>query len=301
MTDANYSFELSENLDGRDEPVSVGVVTVEPLDRPIRFDYRYAVGGNQPLAVRDFVVHPQTGEVFYVGRGLDFEKLESPLVLQVDVIPVETFSQTYIWHKPRDAGSDSITHYEFRWREEPFLRPGGDGKWSEIYSTTSRSITIDELENGSAVNAQVRAVSAAGASAWRSGHTYLFMRGEARAVVTISVLDAPDPPLRPQPRQLEPSLVLGAPDHAAVRVLWINEGETVRPPITAFSIRYSSDTAAAVIEVDRADVNSRGRLFEYDVEGLSADTEYRFEVRTHNAEGVTDWVALGTIRTGPAG
>jgi len=172
------------------------------------------------------------------------------------------------------------------------------GDWSDTYSTTSRSLVIDGQESGRWYEAQVRAVSAAGASSWKTG-PIVRSRGDI-ATVTISVLDAPDPPFSPERRRFDPSLSPGVPAHAAIRVSWTHGNDGSRPPITGWDIRYSTDTATVQVELARDDVSGGIHRFDYSVDGLTADTEYRFEVRARNVDGVSDWVRLGEIRTAPA-
>ena len=64
----SYAFELAENVDGRVNWISLGAVTAtDPNGDTVRYSL---AGGNES---RRFAIDADTGEVFYVGSGEDYE------------------------------------------------------------------------------------------------------------------------------------------------------------------------------------------------------------------------------------
>ena len=119
---ASYAFTLAENADGGTDRVSVGTVTAtDPDNDPVAYSIE---GGNESGS---FEIDAQTGELFYVGTGEDYEAgaaqfdltiqasdggLHSDVTVNVnvtDVAEAPAFGQdSYVFDLPENADGGTV-------------------------------------------------------------------------------------------------------------------------------------------------------------------------------------------------
>ncbi len=283
FVEAALSFSLPENADGSQEPISLGFIRIEPYAEPVIF-----VGGQQieERGMRsEFWVDRDSGEVFYTGKGIDYES-DPDIVLMVSVTPVVPQVWRYRWAPP-PLSSEPVTHYEYRWREWVLDRDSNrqiTGEWSEIGSTEADWVEIEGLLPGTTYEVVVRAVSAAGTSAWSEAFIGSLFRGtdmSAHTTTLVTIVDVAEPPAAPELTREIMSTVA----NEVVTIRWPPPTADDRPPVSGYEYRYRAEDGDW--EHHLVGLAPRARL-----QNLSPETSYEFQVRAINAEGPGEWSAV---------
>ena len=160
-----------------------------------------------------------------------------------------------VWSWTAPASDLTITSYDFRWRRF------GTNTWTTISNLTNRTRTITGLLVGTNYQAQVRATSTAGDSAWSASGTV--------ATSSVIVPAAPNAPTTQANSRTEIAVAWTAPTN--------NGGQAP----TSYDLQYRTGSAAWTT---RTGVSS-GIV----ISGLVQATTYQFRVRAVNSIGPSPW------------
>ena len=112
--------------------------------------------------------------------------------------------------------------------------------------------------------------------------------GTDTIAVTISVDNAVEAPLAP----VAPTVSAPSDSMTSLDVQWTTPGNTGRPDITGYKLRYRQGTSGSWI-----DHSHTGSGTSTTITGLAADRLYQVQVRAVNADGDGEWSASGSAST----
>ena len=110
--------------------------------------------------------------------------------------------------------------------------------------------------------------------------------------VTITVTDEDEPPAAPA----APTLTATAGSTTSLDVSWTAPGNTGKPPITSYDLRYRVGDSGSWTDGPQDETGTTAAI-----SALAAGTEYQVQVRASNAEGDSGWSAAGTGSTSAPG
>ena len=207
--------------------------------------------------------------------GLPFCDMPGAPTIATPIVPGDA-SLTVAWAAPINTGSSAITAYDLRYIETG-AADKSDANWTvveDVWAAGSGSLqyTLSGLTGGTQYDVQVRAVNAAGASAWS-------------ATVTGTTTSAVVPGA---PTGLTAAVAAGK---AQVVLSWIAPTDTVGAPITGYKIEASDDGNNPWTEVYTTTGDATG----YTDEGADSNGPM-FEVGTTRHYRVS---AINSVGTGP--
>ena len=194
------------------------------------------------------------------------------------------------WTEPADAGTGAINGYIVQ------RRSGTSGAWTDVTKSASdRSHTFTGLANGT-WQVRVRARNDAGDT---DNTTHIL--GMTSIVRTVTLASAntnlPGAPLggrvTPGDQKLSVTWLRPSPDTGALA-----HGYTVRYKVNgADDSTYVEKKAYPYHSDYRCEGASCTRLKVLEITGLTAGTTYVVQIKSHNANGDSDWVTIGTTHT----
>ena len=207
--------------------------------------------------------------------GLPFCDMPGAPTIATQIVPGDA-SLTVAWAAPINTGSSAITAYDLRYIETG-AADKSDANWTvveDVWAAGSGSLqyTLSGLTGGTQYDVQVRAVNAAGASAWS-------------ATVTGTTTSAVVPGA---PTGLTAAVAAGK---AQVVLSWIAPTDTGGAPITGYKIEASDDGNNPWTEVYTTTGDATG----YTDEGADSNG-LMFEVGTTRHYRVS---AINSVGTGP--
>ena len=207
--------------------------------------------------------------------GLPFCDMPGAPTIATPIVPGDA-SLTVAWAAPINTGSSAITAYDLRYIETG-AADKSDANWTvveDVWDAGSGSLqyTLSGLTGGTQYDVQVRAVNAAGASAWSAAVTGT----PASAVVPGA------------PTGLTAAVAAGK---AQVVLSWIAPTDTGGAPITGYKIEASDDGNNPWTEVYTTTGDATG----YTDEGTDSNGPM-FEVGTTRHYRVS---AINSVGTGP--
>ena len=207
--------------------------------------------------------------------GLPFCDMPGAPTIATQIVPGDA-SLTVAWAAPINTGSSAITAYDLRYIETG-AADKSDANWTvveDVWAAGSGSLqyTLSGLTGGTQYDVQVRAVNAAGASAWS-------------ATVTGTTTSAVVPGA---PTGLTAAVAAGK---AQVVLSWIAPTDTGGAPITGYKIEASDDGNNPWTEVYTTTGDATG----YTDEGADSNGPM-FEVGTTRHYRVS---AINSVGTGP--
>ena len=207
--------------------------------------------------------------------GLPFCDMPGAPTIATQIVPGDA-SLTVAWAAPINTGSSAITAYDLRYIETG-AADKSDANWTvveDVWAAGSGSLqyTLSGLTGGTEYDVQVRAVNAAGASAWS-------------ATVTGTTTSAVVPGA---PTGLTAAVAAGK---AQVVLSWIAPTDTGGAPITGYKIEASDDGNNPWTEVYTTTGDATG----YTDEGADSNGPM-FEVGTTRHYRVS---AINSVGTGP--
>ena len=207
--------------------------------------------------------------------GLPFCDMPGAPTIATPIVPGDA-SLTVAWAAPINTGSSAITAYDLRYIETG-AADKSDANWTvveDVWAAGSGSLqyTLSGLTGGTQYDVQVRAVNAAGASAWS-------------ATVTGTTTSAVVPGA---PTGLTAAVAAGK---AQVVLSWIAPTDTGGAPITGYKIEASDDGNNPWTEVYTTTGDATG----YTDEGADSNGPM-FEVGTTRHYRVS---AINSVGTGP--
>ncbi len=197
--------------------------------------------------------------------------------------PALTVGDTVIdatWTAPDDGGSP-ITHYDVRHRAT------GTNKWdnARLAGSSTLSLRLDLLTNGTEYEVQIQAANAVGDSGWSPSST-------ATPAAPVVVPPATGPAAPAAPALTAGNAIIGAAWAAPSDGGSAITGYRVRHRATGVSI--SSDTSWTISGVLGADTLT------HKIYPLTNDTEYEVQVQATNAVGDSGWSPSSTDTPRPA-
>ena len=207
--------------------------------------------------------------------GLPFCDMPGAPTIATPIVPGDA-SLTVAWAAPINTGSSAITAYDLRYIETG-AADKSDANWTvveDVWGAGSGSLqyTLSGLTGGTQYDVQVRAVNAAGASAWSAAVT---------GTTTSAVVPA-------APTGLTAAVAAGK---AQVVLSWIAPTDTGGAPITGYKIEGSDDGNNPWTEV----ITTTGDATGYTDEGADSNGPM-FEVGTTRHYRVS---AINSVGTGP--
>ena len=207
--------------------------------------------------------------------GLPFCDMPGAPTIATPIVPGDA-SLTVAWAAPINTGSSAITAYDLRYIETG-AADKSDANWTvveDVWAAGSGSLqyTLSGLTGGTQYDVQVRAVNAAGASAWSAAVT---------GTTTSAVVPA-------APTGLTAAVAAGK---AQVVLSWIAPTDTGGAPITGYKIEGSDDGNNPWTEVYTTTGDATG----YTDEGADSNGPM-FEVGTTRHFRVS---AINSVGTGP--
>ena len=166
------------------------------------------------------------------------------------------------WIEPANNGAE-IEYYELQYRSDDSEPWEPDGR-----RITATSATIEDLENGTEYEVQVRAVNRVGESEW-----------------TASGRGTPVAPARAARRHLSASTV--TPGDGVLEVSWIEPANNA-VEIEYYELQYRSDDSEPW-EPDGRRITATSAT----IEDLENGTDYEVQVRAVNRVGESEWTASG--------
>ena len=173
-----------------------------------------------------------------------------------------------LWTATTNNGS-AITDYDVRYKESATTTWK---EWDANATSTTPSVTITGLTNGTAYDVQARATNAVGDGAWSDTAT-------GTPATTPSAPSAP-------------TLTAGA--SASMTAGWSAPSSDGGSPVTAYEVRYSSDSGANWSSAN-VTVNFAARTAT--ITGLAGGSSYVAQVRAVNARGNGAWSASSASLT----
>lgn len=158
------------------------------------------------------------------------------------------------WDTPSDNGDSAITDYEYRYAEGSSVP--SDTTWTSTGATTT-AYTVTGLDKGTQYTFEVRAVNSEGG-------------GTAADVTQTTATTVPG----------APTSLLASVTRTTAELSWTAPTDDGGSEITEYQYRYQEGTTAGG---SWTDTNSTDTTFE--VTGLTANTEYTFQVRAVNSVG----------------
>ena len=207
--------------------------------------------------------------------GLPFCDMPGAPTIATQIVPGDA-SLTVAWAAPTNTGSSAITAYDLRYIETG-AADKSDANWTvveDVWAAGSGSLqhTLSGLTGGTQYDVQVRAVNAAGASAWSATVT---------GTTTSAVLPG-------APTGLTAAVAAGK---AQAVLSWIAPTDTGGAPITGYKIEASDDGNNPWTEVYTTTGDATG----YTDEGADSNGPM-FEVGTTRHYRVS---AINSVGTGP--
>ena len=165
------------------------------------------------------------------------------------------------WIEPANNGAE-IEYYELQYRSDDSEPWEPDGR-----RITATSATIEDLENGTEYEVQVRAVNRVGESEWTAS-------GRGTPVASAREPDAPSAPTV-------------TPGDGVLEVSWIEPANN-GAEIEYYELQYRSDDSEPW-EPDGRRITATSAT----IEDLENGTEYEVQVRAVNRVGESEWTASG--------
>jgi hypothetical protein len=177
-----------------------------------------------------------------------------------------TVNSFRVYHGVPDNNGSSLTGYDVQWdQSSDFSSPA-----IKAYGTSSSpSVTVTGLNDGTRYYVRVRAKNGVGAAPWSTDGQY-----------EDTIPAAPT------------ALTLTAPSTTSIKATWASPS----PQITGYDLQYSTSStfASGVTTV------ALGVVLTHTVTGLAPGTKYYFRVRAKNASGVGAWSTTANYTTLPA-
>ena len=193
-----------------------------------------------------------------------------PSAPTIDTVTVGSSQLSVAWSTSPDNGGDAVSSYDLRYiKSEATSRD--DDLWEKLTTVGSLNIRVhivENLENGTEYEVQVRAVNGAGGDAW-----------SASGFGTPAATGAPT------------NVQLTAA-RTSITVTWDPPAQTNGVTITGYQVRYINTDNLHVFDVN-GDPPDRSHT----MSGLASGVQYDVQVRTKTSTGLGAWSDTETVTT----